>query len=145
MPNRQQTVSTILASAVANAGTVTIPYPTGTVQADYIGSNASTGHVAIVGGNDRYSGSQIAVTFGASNITLTNNSGETWAAGKSLVVTFEQSDTMTGLTDNSGGTASDTVAAIGATYVQAEVRNAVASLTAKVNTLNTLLKNAGIY
>jgi hypothetical protein len=39
------------------------------------------------------------------------------------------------LTDSSGGTASDTIAAIGATYDQAEVRNAVASLAAKVNYL----------
>jgi hypothetical protein len=39
------------------------------------------------------------------------------------------------LTDNSGGTASNTIAVIGATYDQAEVRNAVASLAAKVNAL----------
>lgn len=39
------------------------------------------------------------------------------------------------LTDSSGGTASDTIAAIGATYDQAEVRNAVASLAAKVNAI----------
>ena len=37
------------------------------------------------------------------------------------------------LTDNSGGTAADTVAVIGATYSQTEVANAVASLAAKVN------------
>jgi hypothetical protein len=39
------------------------------------------------------------------------------------------------LTDNSTGTASDTIAAIGATYNQDQVRNAVASLAAKVNLL----------
>lgn len=39
---------------------------------------------------------------------------------------------ITDLTDNSGGTASDTIAAIGATYDQAEVRNAIASLAAKI-------------
>ncbi len=39
------------------------------------------------------------------------------------------------LTDSSGGTASGTIAVIGATYDQAEVRNAVASLAAKVNYL----------
>lgn len=47
---------------------------------------------------------------------------------------------FTALTDSSGGTASDTIALIGATYVQAEVRNAVASLAAKINTLAGLLK-----
>lgn len=39
------------------------------------------------------------------------------------------------LTDDSGGTASDTIAAIGGSFNQAEVRNAVASLAAKVNAL----------
>lgn len=39
------------------------------------------------------------------------------------------------LTDSSGGTAADTIAAIGASYSQTEVRNAVASLAAKVNYL----------
>ena len=45
--------------------------------------------------------------------------------------------TAAALTDNSGGTASSTIAAIGATYDQAEVRNAVASLAAEVNKLIT--------
>lgn len=40
---------------------------------------------------------------------------------------------ITALTDNSGGTASNTIAAIGATYSQTEVRNAISSLSAKVN------------
>lgn len=39
------------------------------------------------------------------------------------------------LTDNSAGTASATIAAIEATYTQATVRNAIASLAAKVNAL----------
>lgn len=44
-------------------------------------------------------------------------------------------DAVVTLTDNSGGTAAATIAAIGATYDQAEVRNAVASLAAAVNAL----------
>lgn len=51
--------------------------------------------------------------------------------------------TIVSLTDSSGGTAADTIAAIGATYDQAEVRNAVASLAAKVNAMLTLLQNMG--
>ncbi|WP_191085632.1 capsid cement protein [Roseococcus microcysteis] len=43
--------------------------------------------------------------------------------------------TVAPLTDNSGGTAGDTIAAIGSSYVQAEVRNAIASLAARVNAL----------
>lgn len=43
--------------------------------------------------------------------------------------------TLTGaaLTDNSGGAAATTIAAIGGTYNQAEVANAVASLAAAIN------------
>jgi len=48
------------------------------------------------------------------------------------------------LTDNSGGTADDTVQAIGASYSQAEVRNNLADLTAKVNAILTALRSAGI-
>lgn len=43
--------------------------------------------------------------------------------------------TASTLTDSSSGTASGTIAAIGATYDQDEVRNAVASLAAQVNAL----------
>lgn len=48
------------------------------------------------------------------------------------------------LTDNSGGTASATIAAIGATYNQGEVRNAIASLAAQVAALNAALQASGV-
>lgn len=43
--------------------------------------------------------------------------------------------TAQSLTDNSGGTASDTIAAIGGTYSQSEVANAIASLADEINKL----------
>ncbi len=48
------------------------------------------------------------------------------------------------LTDSSGGTGSDTIAAIGATYDQAEVRNAVASLSDKLEEALVVLRDAGL-
>lgn len=45
------------------------------------------------------------------------------------------SGSVAALTDSSGGTASGTIAAIGATYDQAEVRDAVASLAAAIEDL----------
>ena len=42
---------------------------------------------------------------------------------------------ITPLTDSSTGTATDTIAAIGGTYDQDEVRNAIASLAAKINAI----------
>lgn len=60
------------------------------------------------------------------------------------VVEFDASKGALGaisaLTDNSGGTASTTIAAIGGTYSQAEVRNAVASLVAAINAIEARLK-----
>ena len=48
------------------------------------------------------------------------------------------------LTDNSGGSASNTIAAISATYDQDEVRDAIASLAAKVDGLSLALRNLGL-
>ncbi len=53
-------------------------------------------------------------------------------------------DPITSLTDSSGGTASDTIAAISATYVQAEVRNAFASQAAKINAILQEMRDARI-
>ena len=46
---------------------------------------------------------------------------------------------VTALTDSSGGTASTTIAAIGGTYSQSEVRNAIASLAAQIDTLTKMV------
>ena len=48
------------------------------------------------------------------------------------------------LTDNSGGSATDTIAVIGGTYDQAEVRDAVASLAAKLEDIRAAIRDAGI-
>lgn len=48
------------------------------------------------------------------------------------------------LTDNSGGSAANTIAVIGGTYSQSEVANAVASLAAKINEINAVLQSAQI-
>ena len=48
--------------------------------------------------------------------------------------------TLAELTDSSGGTASGTIAAISGTYVQAEVANGFASLTAKINSIARMIE-----
>jgi hypothetical protein len=79
-----------LAAAVANAATVTTAYPTGFVQADLLGT---TGGVLTVA-NDvwKQGASGFTVVFGASDITITNTSGVTWAAGAEVVVSFGRVD-----------------------------------------------------
>jgi len=63
-----------------------------------------------------------------------NNSFMTGANFDASYTAFESDlGSLVNLTDNSGGTAGDTIAAIGGTYSQSEVRNAIASLAAKIN------------
>jgi hypothetical protein len=65
-------------------------------------------------------------------------------SGTAAVVRFDASRAslavLTPLTDSSGGSAADTIAVIGGTYSQTEVRNAVASLAAKINALAKRIK-----
>ena len=62
---------------------------------------------------------------------------EDFIDGSTLLVKFETRvvAVSTILTDSSGGTPSDTLPAISAGYVQAEVRDSIASLAPKVNEL----------
>jgi hypothetical protein len=48
------------------------------------------------------------------------------------------------LTDSSGGTAGNTIAAAGSSYSQADENNFRASVAAKINEIIQLLKEAGI-
>ena len=88
----QVTASTTLAAAVANGGTVTLAYPTGTTQADFNAGLASGGYAMLNGDKIAVGGSGIAISYGASNITVTNNTGASWAAGSTLAVQLEQPD-----------------------------------------------------
>ncbi len=67
-----------------------------------------------------------------------------YESGTTVVVEFDATRAgmaaITALTDSSGGTAADTIAAIGNSYSQTEVRNAVASLAAKINALAKRIK-----
>lgn len=152
-------VTVVLGTAVADTGTVTLAYPTGTTQASFTGANAAanTG-VAYINDNDEYpeasSGVRINLTYGGSDITLTNNTGQTWAAGSTVRVqlgragndapAFQAGTAITSLTDSSGGTASNTLAAITGSYVEATIENTVASLAAKTNEILVALRSAGI-
>lgn len=89
-----QVVETTLASAVADDGTFTVAYPSGTTQADFnVGLNASNGYV-ILDNNDRIAegADGVEFTFGASEITVTNRSGYTWTAGTDVTIQLEQQE-----------------------------------------------------
>lgn len=79
-----------LASAVADAGTVTVGYPTGRSKGSY---DLTTGkHKLFVNGNEYSAPEDFTLTFNAnsSNITLTNAAGVTWAQSASCRLQIEK-------------------------------------------------------
>lgn len=86
------TANLVLAAAVANGGTLTLAYPGGTSQLSFNAGLAGTGHYVELNNNDKWAvGSPgIAVAFGASLITITNNSGYSWPAGTAVAVYLDQ-------------------------------------------------------
>jgi hypothetical protein len=147
----------VLASAVANAGTVVISYPAGTTQASLLGS---TGGELVLNDNDRYvqapSGTRVEFTFGASNITVTNQTGVSWPEASTILVSFGSSDFEGRYTTGiavapatvaltvSVGTASNTIADVTASFSQTVLNNNFRSVSAKINEIITKLKDAGI-
>ena len=158
-----------LAADVADDGTVTgIAYPTGTNQAFFTSGNASATGVAIVNGNDVYleTASKMSLTYGGSDITLTNKSDVTWPKGAKVLVGlgYAAADEVTviaqpteaalggTLTGSVDGTMAD-IAALDTSdsYSDAAVNAAITSanlqlkeLQTKVNSLITKLIAAGV-
>lgn len=95
-------VQTTLASGVADAGTFNVSYPTGRDSGDYAGG---TNHevVSTTYGRLTSKASQISVSFGTTNITITNNSGVTLASGTDLIIQLDRvgrDDGNVGLSDD---------------------------------------------
>ena len=98
--------------------------------------------VAATSGSIRIGTALDAAASGDSTVTILFRADTTVAENASSGITA--GDNIALLTDNSGGTASATIAAVGAAYSQTEVANAVASLGAKVNAILTLLQSTGV-
>lgn len=75
---------------------------------------------------------------------LENTPGAVTVELDGVKVLQEREAAIASLTDNSGGTANDTLVAISAAYVQAEVQDNFADLAAKVNAILVALRNHGI-
>lgn len=85
IPNKA-VFAAVLNADVAQAATFTIAYPAGFVQGSFsTGQNQAA--VMVVNGNNRYSGAQFSIVFGASNITVTNNTTQTLVAGSVISIT----------------------------------------------------------
>ena len=91
VPNGGYRVIHYIASDVADAGTFTVAYPSGTTQLTFNAGNykEGSGHSVVADQNkwpDASSSGIAFTTFGASNITLTNNTGATLSAGTKVEV-----------------------------------------------------------
>ena len=84
------TIKHTLTAAVANAGTVVVPYPAGFVQADL---ENVTDYAVAVNANDVFkNGAGVLLAFGAADITVTNQSGISWPIGSALIITVGRTD-----------------------------------------------------
>lgn len=83
-----------VASAVANDGTFTIPYPAGMTQAILLG--ATGGQVATASGDVFPQASSgvpyVTFTYNSGDITVTNKTGQTIAAGTVLTISHDRTD-----------------------------------------------------
>lgn len=148
----------VLASAVTNTNTFTVPYPAGLAQADLLGT--TNGKLAL---NDNEvfpqapsGGGTVAFSFGASTITVTNNSGITFPANSTVIASFGRSEkngsyesgvqvtpappTLTAAT----GTTGTTIADVTGTFSQSVLNNNFKALADAYNALAAAVKKAGI-
>jgi len=93
--SRFATASLVLASSVADDGTFTLSYPTGTTQASFTAGLAGSGHYIILNNNDKWSVGDpgISVSFDSSEITITNLTGGAFAAGTEVLVFLDRKAT----------------------------------------------------
>lgn len=134
------TITVTPSSAIATDATLVFNYPGGRNAASY----AQAGEVLVASGLQNVldkGASTFTLSYGGSSATLTYKGLTSLPAGKPVTLQLNLADyaDLAPLTDSSGGTAASTIAAIGAAYVQAEVRNAVASLAAKVNAQSAMI------
>lgn len=87
-------VDTVLVADVADSGTFTVAYPSGTSQLTFTPNQFGTGHYMTVNDNDKWTlaASKMSLAFGASLITVTNSTGATLAAGSTVSIFVDQVD-----------------------------------------------------
>lgn len=157
------TTEILVGAAVAPAGTFTIPYPSGTVQADY----ATPQDVIFdlygveITASAAFGASEITVTWpagaagdlqpGTYFIDLDTLSGGDLPANVSQAAAVADSTAASGITDSTTGTAGATLAAISGSGADAGINNNFATLIAtdvaveaKLNAVIAALQAAGL-
>lgn len=80
------TIQGVLSADVANGATFTVTYPSGTNKGTFTGA---VQHGLSIGGKDLVHFDSFLAAPGASNVTITNRSGSTWAANSAYVLMLE--------------------------------------------------------
>lgn len=112
MSDKFKVVQGVLAADVANAGTFTVGYPSGTDASTFKNGFA---HELVIGQNNVLRApDEFTVSFGASNITITNGSGSTWLSGSKF---YFQADILGESFGEEGEAAIDAVGVSEATLV----------------------------
>lgn len=142
--------------AKATNDTMVVAYPAGKAAANY----KTTGHTMWVDAHQKLyavGASNFSVSF-STDITVTYLGSTPIPAGTQVRFQFDVLDpgnvstgrggdkqaAIASLTDNSGGTASDTIPAVTGSYVEATMENIVASLAAKINLILARMRTAGL-
>lgn len=145
----------VLAANVADGATLTVTYPAGVVQADLVGSTSGVIVDKSTQAVYRQGAGGFTAVFGASNVTVTNDSDVTWAAGAELIISFGDTTKggsynadvrVSGIADLTAatGTASATIADVGGSFTQATLNNNFKSLADSQNAILAALREAGI-
>jgi len=144
-------ISGAVAADVATNGTITLAYPAGQSSSTVKAAGAQLWSRGLMNMLAQAAGG-FSVAYSGS-ITITYLGSTTIPAGSLFDFYLPVPDAEDALTDNTGGTASETLAAITAPAANATtsltadmtaVKNAIASLAAKQSKMQTALKNANI-
>ena len=148
-------VEYVLGAAVVDTGNTgaVVPYPTGTVQADFTGANASATAYLLLNDNDRFTeaADQFDISYGASFITITNKTGADWpiatkltvgtARGAALADVTALAGTLTGTIDGTIADVAAVATAGGNTYADSAINTAITSVNLQHKELQAVLNN----
>lgn len=145
MATRFVTMSVTPGTAVATDGTIDFPYPSGYAAAARFSQDNEVLVIRGLQNTLTQAADTFTVAYDGDSATVTYKDSTTIPAGTEVLLMIELADysAITALTDNSGGTASNTIPAQTGSYVEATQETTVASLAGKINELvarvNTLL------
>lgn len=130
-------ITTSTGAAVATNGTIDFLYPAGYTAASQFAAGGEVLNIPALQFTAAQAASTFTAAYDADSCTITYKGATTIPAGS--VVTLQITpvgsfkNAIVLLTDNSGGTASNTLADVPGSYTEATLANQIASLAAKIN------------